>query len=97
MDHSNITKILDLAALTGTITNLYLYLLLRNWDLKVRINKIRKSVPEFIDPVFPKTSPKRSFSMSFHEILVRFQATVITKLVLYPSNLNRLFSQGKAR
>jgi hypothetical protein len=42
-----------------------------NWPSLVthRIKTEQKSVPEFIDPVFAKTSPKRSFSVIENERL----------------------------
>jgi hypothetical protein len=37
MDHSNVTKILDLAALTGTITNLYFILTAKELGFESKI------------------------------------------------------------
>jgi hypothetical protein len=35
--------------------------------VKTRLGAVQTPVPEFIDPVFAKTSPKRSFSMTEKE------------------------------
>jgi hypothetical protein len=34
------------------------------WHIKVAKQRSTRPVPEFIDPVFTKTSPKRSFSLN---------------------------------
>jgi hypothetical protein len=56
-------------------------------------------VPEFIDPVFTKTSPKRSFSISENErfglVFVKIGSIISGTGVLPPSStLNRLTEEG---